>query len=134
MPKYSQRRPLAPARGRREEAEILKATIDAGLGTGTVKPREFRRVTVDTTVQDKAVTFPTDGKLLNRSRARLVKLCRRHGVVLRQSYARKGPQSLVKANRYAHARQLRRMRRQVNRLRTYPYSSPFSFLSLVVGD
>ena len=99
--------------------EILKATIDAGLGTGAVKPRELRRVTVDTTVQDKAVTFPTDGKLLNRSRVRLVKLCRRHGVVLRQSYARKGPQALVQANQYAHARQLRRMRRQVNRLRTY---------------
>lgn len=82
-------------------------------------PRELRRVTVDTTVQDKAVTFPTDGKLLNRSRARLVKLCRRHGVVLRQSYSRKGPQALVQTNRYAHARQPRRMRRQVNRLRTY---------------
>ncbi len=61
-----------------------------------MKPRELRRVTVDTTVQDKAVTFPTDGKLLNRSRVRLVKLCRRHGVGLRQSYARKGPQALLR--------------------------------------
>lgn len=54
--------------------EILKATIDAGLGSGTVKPGDLGRVTVDTTVQDKAVAFPTDGKLLNRSRVRLVKL------------------------------------------------------------
>ena len=99
--------------------EILKATIDAGLGSGAVKPRDLRRVTVDTTVQDKAVAFPTDSRLLNRSRVRLVKLCRRHGVVLRQSYARKGPQALLQANRYAHARQMRRMGRQVRRLRTY---------------
>ncbi len=74
---------------------------------------------VDTTVQDKAVAFPTDGKLRNRSRVRLVKWCRRHGVGFRQSYARKGPQALLRANRVANARQLRRMNRQVKRLRTY---------------
>ena len=59
---------------------ILQATVNAGLKSGTVKPREWRRVTVDTTVQGQAVTFPTDGKLLNRSRVRLARLaagCRR---------------------------------------------------------
>ena len=40
-------------------------------------------------------------------------------MVLRQSYARKGPKALLKANRYAHARQYRRMRREVKTLRTY---------------
>ena len=99
--------------------KIFQATINAGLKSKTVKQRDLERVTVDTTVQGKAVTFPTDSKLLNRSRTRLVKLCRRHGVNLRQSYARKGPQALLRANRYAHARQMRRMRRQVKTLRTY---------------
>ena len=56
---------------------------------------------------------------MNRSRERLVRLCRKHAVVLRQSYARKGPKALLKANRYAHARQYRRMRREVKTLRTY---------------
>jgi len=65
------------------------------------------------------VSFPTDSKLLNRSRVRLVKLCREHGVVLRQSYARKGPQALFKANRYGHARQFRRMRGRVKKLHIY---------------
>ena len=74
---------------------------------------------MDTTVQEKAVSFPTDSKLLNRSRVRLVKLCHEHGVVLRQSYARKGPQALFKANRYGHARQFRRMHSRVKKLRTY---------------
>jgi IS5 family transposase len=40
-------------------------------------------------------------------------------VVLRQSYARKGPQALFKANRYGHARQYRRMRSRVKKLHIY---------------
>jgi len=99
--------------------KILQGTVKAGLESGAVKRLELRRVTVDTTVQEKAVSFPTDSKLMNRSRVRLVKLCFRHGVVLRQSYARKGPEALLRTNRYGHARQLRRMRRQVKKLRTY---------------
>jgi len=98
---------------------ILQATVKAGVKSRTVKPADLKRVTVDTTVQEKAVAFPTDSKLLNRSRVRLVKLCRKHGIVLRQSYARKGPEALFRTNRYGHARQLRRMRRQVKKLKTY---------------
>jgi IS5 family transposase len=45
-------------------------------------------VVVDTTVQPKAVMFPTDAKLLNRARERLVRLAGQVGVGLRQSYAR----------------------------------------------
>jgi IS5 family transposase len=99
--------------------KILRATIEVGVKSKTIKRSDLKRVTVDTTVQEKAVTFPTDSKLLNRSRSRLVKLCRKHGVALRQSYVRKGPEALLLANRYAHARQMRRMRRQVRKLRTY---------------
>jgi len=99
--------------------KILQATVATGLNSKTIKPAHLKRITVDTTVQEKAVSFPTDSKLLNRSRIRLVKLCRQNGVVLRQSYARKGPQALFKANRYAHARQYRRMRSRVKKLRTY---------------
>jgi IS5 family transposase len=35
-------------------------------------------VIVDTTVQPKNVTFPTDAKLLNRAREKLVQLAQRH--------------------------------------------------------
>ena len=99
--------------------KILQVSIEVGLDSKTIKRNDLKRVTVDTTVQEKAVSFPTDSKLLNRSRERLVKLCRKQGVVLRQSYARKGPEALLLANRYAHARQMRRMRRQVRKLSTY---------------
>jgi hypothetical protein len=33
-----------------------------------MKPKDLARVVVDTTVQPKAVMFPTDAKLLNRAR------------------------------------------------------------------
>ena len=94
-------------------------TVAAGVQSRTVKATDFKRVTVDTTVQEKAVSYPTDSKLLNRSRERLVRLCRKQGVTLRQSYARKGPRALQQANRYGHAKQYRRLRREVKRLRTY---------------
>lgn len=98
---------------------ILQVTVAAGVKSKAVKAGDFKRVNVDTTVQEKAVSYPTDSKLLNRSRERLVRLCRKAGVALRQSYARVGPKAWVKAHRYAHARQYKRMRREVKRLRTY---------------
>ena len=47
---------------------ILKSTVMAGLATGVVKKNDLKQVTVDTMVQESAVTFPTDAKLLNRIR------------------------------------------------------------------
>ena len=38
--------------------------------TEAMKPTDLARVIVDTTVQPKAVMFPTDAKLLNRARER----------------------------------------------------------------
>jgi IS5 family transposase len=51
-----------------------------------MKPEDTRRVVVDTTVQPKNVMFPTDAKLINRARAILVRLARKVGIGLRQSY------------------------------------------------
>ena len=65
------------------------------------------------------MSFPTDGKLLNRSRERLVSLCHQHGVQLLLSYARLGPKCLYQVNRYAHARQCMRMRAQIRKQHTF---------------
>jgi ferredoxin-thioredoxin reductase catalytic subunit len=46
------------------------------------------RVTVDTTVQPKDITFPTDAKLLHAAIKGLTRLARKRGVRLRQSYVR----------------------------------------------
>ena len=79
----------------------------------------FREVIVDTTVQPKNVMFPTDARLLNRAREILVRLAKKHGVKLRQSYARVGKFALIKHQRYAHAKQFKRANRALKKLRTY---------------
>ena len=97
---------------------LLSATIEAAIESKAVKARDLKRVTVDTTVQEKAIAFPTDSKLYNRARERLVRLAKTHRVPLRQSYVRVGPRLLFKNNRYGHARQLRRQRRTTAKLKT----------------
>ena len=97
---------------------LLRATVEAALDSKAVKARDLKRVTVDTTVQEKAIAFPTDSKLYNRARERLVGLAKTHAVPLRQSYVRVGPRLLFKTNRYGYARQTRRMRRTTGKLRT----------------
>ncbi|MER8969446.1 IS5 family transposase [Mesorhizobium sp. M0808] len=96
---------------------LLQESLAAATRLGAAKPSDFRAVIVDTTVQEKAITFPTDAKLM-RARERLVKLAKRHGIALRQSYARVGKIALIKHQRYAHAKQFKRANRQLKRLRT----------------
>ncbi len=54
-------------------ARILQVTVALGVQSKAVKTTDFKRVTVDTTVQEQAVSYATDSKLLNRSRARRVR-------------------------------------------------------------
>jgi IS5 family transposase len=80
--------------------------------------RDLKRVTVDTTVQPKAITFPTDAKLVHAAIKGLNRLAREHGLKLRQSYLRIAKQAAMMAGRYAHAKQFKRHRRQLSLLRT----------------
>ncbi len=52
--------------------EIFKTVIETGLKTGTIRVADFEKINVDTTVQEKAVTFPTDSKLYHKMREKLV--------------------------------------------------------------
>ena len=98
---------------------ILGLTLSAGLATHTVAKSSLAIVNVDTTVQDKAVTFPTDARLLHKARIALVQLAKRQGIELRQSYERIGKAAFVRSQRYAHARQINRAAAQTRKLRTY---------------
>jgi transposase, IS5 family len=98
---------------------ILGLTVTAGLATRTVAKTSLAVVNVDTTVQDKAVAFPTDARLLHKARVALVRRARKLGVTLRQSYERVGQAAFVRAQRYAHARQMNRAKAQTRKLRTY---------------
>jgi IS5 family transposase len=97
---------------------LLQESLAAATRTGAAKPADFTRVIVDTTVQPKAIAHPTDAKLLFRAREHLVRQARRHGVALRQSYARVGKIALIRHQRYAHAKQFKRANRALKTLRT----------------
>ena len=90
---------------------LLQESLSVAIRTGAAKPTDFTRVIVDTTVQEKAITFPTDAKLMHKARERLVRLAKAKGVALRQSYARVGKIALIQPQRYAHAKQFRRANR-----------------------
>jgi IS5 family transposase len=63
--------------------------------------------------------FPTDAKLIHRARERLVRLARKTGLDLRQSYVRIGKLALIKHQRYAHAKQFKRAGKALRKLKTY---------------
>ncbi len=76
---------------------LLQESLAVATRTGAIKPGDLARVIVDTTVQPKNITFPTDAKLLNRAREKLVTL----------------------AKRLAHAKQFKRANRALRTLKTY---------------
>jgi len=98
---------------------LLKETVKAGLSLKAIKPSQFKRVNIDTTVQEKDIRFPTDGRLYDRARERLVKSADKAGIRLRQKYTRVSKHALLKQNRYAHARQTKRANRETRRLKTF---------------
>jgi IS5 family transposase len=98
---------------------LLQESLSVAVKTGAMRPEDTRRVIVDTTVQPKNIMFPTDAKLLNRARERLVALAKKTGLDLRQSYVRVGKFALIRHQRYAHAKQFKRANRALRTLRTY---------------
>ena len=98
--------------------ELLKATIDAAVSTKAIRSSEFERLIVDTTVQEKAIAFPTDSRLLEIARYQVVKAAKRAGIALKQTFEREGKTLKRRAGGYAHAKQFRRLKRVLKRQRT----------------
>lgn len=73
---------------------------------------------VDSTVQEKAIAHPTDSKLLETARSKVVEVAKANGIELKQTYAKEGLLLGYKAGRYAHACQFKRMRKVIKRQRT----------------
>jgi IS5 family transposase len=59
---------------------LLAQTIFAAESARVIKRCSLNKVIVDSTVQEKAIAYPTDGKLLNRGREHLVKLAAQAGL------------------------------------------------------
>jgi len=57
--------------------------------------------------------------LAHRGRERLVRLAKKHQLTLRQSYEHISKRAFIAHQRYAHAKQFKRARKELRRLRTY---------------
>jgi IS5 family transposase len=97
---------------------LLTETITVALRHQQVTSQQLRKITVDTTVQEKAIAFPTDARLYTKMLLRLVNLAKRRDVVLRQTYIRKAPAILRQQGRYGHARQFKRAKKCTRQLKT----------------
>ncbi len=99
--------------------KLLQVTIETAKSKEYVTEKHLERVNVDTTVQEKAVAFPTDARLYHKARRILVRLAKREGIDLRQTYERLGKRAFIMQGRYSHARQTNRAKREQRRLRLY---------------
>ena len=98
--------------------KLLEATLHTALAMKAVRPQEFQQVNVDTTVQEKAIAFPTNARLYHKMRVALVRRAKSLGLVLRQSYRFQGKRMLAQQGRYAHARQMKRAAKMTRQLQT----------------
>jgi IS5 family transposase len=98
---------------------LLQESLSVAVKSGAMKPADTRQVIVDTTVQPKNVMFPTDAKLIHRARERLVRLAKKAGLQLRQTYVRVGKFALIRHQRYAHAKHFKRAGKALRTLKTF---------------
>jgi len=97
--------------------ELLETTIKSGLQTKTIKKNSIKKVNVDTTVQEKNITFPTDMKLYYRLTQHLIRKAKSYDIPLKQTYERSGKTLVRRHSGYVHARQMKRARKVQNKLK-----------------
>jgi transposase, IS5 family len=98
---------------------LLQETIELAVKGKQITKNELAQVTIDTTVQEKNITYPTDSKLYHRAIVKLARAAANRGIKLRQSYVRVAKHAAIKAGRYAHAKQYKRMRGMMRKLKTW---------------
>lgn len=105
--------------GAEQLEKLLAETIDCAQREKLLDEKDFAFVNVDTTVQEKNIAFPTDARLYNKCRLRLVKAARKRGILLRQSFAHKAIEALVKQHRYSSTRRFKQAAKMTRTLKTY---------------
>ena len=98
---------------------LLHEILQMAQRNQMLKPLDMQRVTVDTTVQEKAVAFPMDSRLYQKGRELLVEKAREEGIDLRQTYSRVGRRSAIMQGRYTRAGQYNRARKEQKKLKNY---------------
>ncbi len=100
-------------------AEMLQESIALAVREKQVTKQELAQVNVDTTVQEKNMTHPTDSKLYHTAIIKLARAAKQRGGKLRQTYVRVAKQATIAVSRYARAKPFKRMRRKLKKRKTW---------------
>jgi len=98
---------------------LLEETVTIAVNDKRVTKKELAQVNVVTTVQEKNITYPTDSKLYLKALQQLADAAMNRGVQLRQTYRRVAKKAAIMVGRYAHAKQFKRMRNRLKKLKTW---------------
>jgi IS5 family transposase len=98
---------------------VLAETIAVAVRTKAVSQRQLERITVDTTVQTKAIAHPTDSHLILRAIEWLNRSAKRHGIKLRQSFVRLATRARRDAARLMNTRGHKQGLRWIRKMRTW---------------
>ncbi len=99
-------------------AELLARTINTAVNLKAIRLADLETIIVDSTVQEKAIAHPTDSRLLDVARRKLVQLAKHVGISLKQTFDKEGKILCRKASGYGQARQFNRLNKVVRRQRT----------------
>jgi len=105
--------------GKETIEELFKQTVTSAAKNNQLKEKDFEHLNVDTTVQEKAISFPTDSKLYYQMLKELVDQAQKRGIILRQSYKFVSKKALTKQAGYLHAKQMNRAKKITKKLKTY---------------
>jgi len=98
--------------------KLLSITVSVAIKSGVIKENDCKRVIVDTTVMPKNIEYPTDSKLMEKARKKLVSLAAKSGVELRQNYNQISKKLLRQIDSYLHAKQMKRVKKAMKKFKT----------------
>ena len=111
---------MAQARRGRGHGTVAQRRADDGAERARAcSQSRSEQVIADTTVQEKAIAFPTDARLYHKARRQVIRLAKQAGLKLRQTYERASKQALYWQGRYTAAQQFKRAARQTRKLQVF---------------
>ncbi len=90
--------------------KVLQESLHVAYKTKALSPKDVHKIAVDTTVQEKAVDYPSDIQLFLDGIIDLGRSAKKAGLKLKQNYRFIAKALAVKASGYAHARQMNRLK------------------------
>ena len=99
--------------------QMLKETIEMAKRDNLLTEEQTSEVYVDTTVQPKSISYPTDGALVDTARRMLVRIAEKDGILLKQSYRHVGRKTLLGHIMAKHRKDYKQAKKRLRKLRTY---------------